>query len=213
MNHYEMAKLCQDSYKYATFSVSECEVLLKYIDGDCFVVCRGTELPKVFPKKHFWENFRNIWDLVRDASLLPSHDKDLGWCHSGFLDGGIQVAEFIAKHADKKQPLYFAGHSLGGALALVCAAKLSAKGFKVREWVGFASPKLSFISDPVLRFQKVNYRFKNDVVPLMPRIRGYRHNYPVIRLLSDRFTKGPATLDDHDIGLYINALRRNQAEG
>ena len=210
MNHYELAKLCQDSYKYATFSVSDCEVLLRY-DGDaCHVVCRGTEIPQLFPDGHVWGNLKNALDVIRDIRIIPWYDKDLGWCHAGFLKGGIGLAEFIEKNMKKETPLHFTGHSLGGALALACAAKLQAKGYNVVTWVGFGSPKLQY-SKKLYRFQQVAYRYKNDVVTLMPRIWGYRHNCPVIRLLSDKINKGKASWDDHGISLYVMALRKTLA--
>lgn len=211
MNHYDLAKLCKESYRYVTFTVAECEVLLKYEAGVLHVICRGTEVPKPFPKQNFLGNLKNAWDVIRDMRVIPWYDKDLGWCHAGFLKGGVKVAELIVKHLDVTQPVHFTGHSLGGALSLVCAAKLSAHGYNVKQWVGFASPKVHFMTRKRFRFRQVNYRFRNDVVPLMPRVRGYRHNYPVIRLMSDEINRGPATWLDHSIDKYIKALRKDTA--
>lgn len=214
MNHAGLVKLCRDSYHYVTFTIAECEVLLKYDedDGHLYVVCRGTEVPKANPK-NLWENFKNLWDVIRDVRIMPWHASDVGWCHAGFLKGGLGIAEFIVNYCPPNQPITLTGHSLGGSLSLVCAAKLKAQGYDVREWVGFGSPKLHFLSKRKFSFQQVNYRFKNDIVPLMPRIPGYRHNYPVIRLLSDQFNKGAATWEHHGVDCYVSAVRSLLASG
>jgi len=196
MDHANLATICQESYAYATFNLGECEAIIKYED-DCQVVAfRGTETGSLFAG-------RGWVDVLRDLRLLPWYDKDCGWCHAGFLKGGRTAAEFLSNKLDRNQPVILTGHSLGGALALICAAKLERRGFSV-SWVGFGSPKTQH-SRKTLDFYQINYRHKADVVPLMARHTWYRHNYPVIRVNKPVEATKP-TWDDHDIQFYIDAL-------
>lgn len=192
-SHRELASIAAESYQHATLNVNECECLIK-IFGDYQVVAfRGTETDKLITGA-------GIWDVITDMRIIPWYDKDLGWMHSGFLSGGRASAEELKEHLSRTKPIYLTGHSLGGALSLVVAGKLKAAGFDVVEWVGFGSPKAQFWSSRVHNVTQTNYRHCSDAVPLKPRVRGYRHNYPVIR--TDYVPGRKATWDDHDIVFY-----------
>ena len=196
MNHLTLARICQESYHYVSFNLGECEAIIKYYD-DCQVIAfRGTEAGALFEGAGWL-------DVVRDMRVIPWYDNETGWVHAGFLKGGRRAAEFLADKLDKDLPIYCTGHSLGGALALMCAVKLFWQGFNIEGWVGFGSPKTQ-LSTLEYGFTQWNYRHKADIVPLMPRFLGYRHNYPVVDLRPDPDRK--ANWDDHGIDLYIKAL-------
>lgn len=110
------------------------------------------------------------------------------------------AAEFIAEHLDRRLPIVCTGHSLGGALAMICARKLQADGFKIREWVGFGAPKVQIGGRPY-SFPQTNYRFRADIVPLLPNLPGYKHQCDVKRLMPD-YQRKP-TWVDHGIQHYV----------
>ena len=190
----ELVQLCADSYHHATFSVGDCEAIIKYYD-DCQVIAfRGTEMDGFFKKLGFI-------DVIRDMRMIPWYSKTLGWCHAGFLKGGRASAEYLDNKLDKSLPTYVTGHSMGAAVGLTCAATLVDMGYDVVKWVGVAGPKAQLFRNTFKGFQQVNYRYRGDIVPLMPRFTPYRHNYPVIQLREDN--KRKATWDDHDIHWYL----------
>jgi len=196
VNHKTLARICAESYQHATFNLGECEAIIKYYD-DCQVVAfRGTETGAMFDGAG-WV------DVLRDMRITPWHDKHAGWVHAGFLKGGRKAADFAEDKLVRDLPVYCTGHSLGGALALMCAVRLYYHGFTIKGWVGFGSPKVQLTSKKY-DFSQWNYRHRADVVPLMPRWTPYRHNYPVIDLRPNPNRK--ATWDDHGIDLYIKAL-------
>lgn len=193
MNHNLLAHICEQSYLRKSFVINECEVLIELIDGFQVVAFRGTEAGALFAGAG-WV------DVIRDMRIMPWYDKDTGWAHAGFLKGGRLMADFLADQLSPRFPIVCTGHSLGGALALACAVKLQAHGFEVAEWVGFASPKFQF-TDKQYSFKQTNYRYRADVVPLMPRYTTYRHNCPIKALNPEAGRK--ATWDDHNIKYYL----------
>ncbi len=193
---HELAKICECSYKHVTLNLHDCEAVILFLKDVQVVAFRGTETGSLFKG-------RGIIDVIRDMRILPWYDIDMGWVHSGFLKGARKSAQTLEKILIKDMPVVLTGHSLGGALSLLCAAKLQAAGFNVLEWVGFGSPKAQLSKRILQGFKQTNYRYRNDVVPLMPRIPLYRHNYPVILIKPDCSVDSSATWDDHDISIYI----------
>lgn len=196
MSHKLLSLICAQSYHTDTYNIGECEVLVKQLDGVQVIAFRGTETGAMFAGAG-WV------DVLRDLRITPWYDKDTGWMHEGFLVGGRRAAAYLKGKLNPDIPVICTGHSLGGALALVCAVKLQAAGFTIDEWVGFGSPKTQ-LSKREHNFTQWNYRHKADVVPLMARCFGYRHNYPVINLQPNPCRE--PTWDDHGINQYIAAL-------
>jgi len=219
-----LAKICKESYDHATYNINECEVIIKYYDTHQVVAFRGTEAGALFDGAGWM-------DVLRDMRIMPWYSKETGWVHAGFLKGAVATADFIADKLVSDLPVICTGHSMGGAVALMAACKLQAKGFVIQEWVGFASP-MTQLTTRTYDFEQWNYRYKSDIVPTLPsyvfklifdfigdsqgnflikkgieilsKKQWYRHNYPVIVLQPD-----PDRLpnwDDHDINLYIQAL-------
>lgn len=144
-----------------------------YGDGDVVVLAfRGTQPTDL-----------RDWMTDTDAKLVPGgHPVYRGLVHQGFenaLDdvwGDILVA--MIPHAEKR--LFVTGHSLGGALATLAAARFATLGHKVSGLYTFGSPR---VGDPAFcaAFDALGlpaYRYVNDldVVPRVPtRLMGYSH--------------------------------------
>lgn len=195
IKHKELAKICMESYKCLTLRVDGCEMLIRFKDGVTIIAFRGTDTFSIF-------HGSGIKDIIRDARILPWYDRDVGWAHRGFLLGGQKSAAILQDHLAKDMPLILTGHSLGGAVSLICALKLQAMGFYVKGWVGFGTPRCIFSKTD--KFDQVNYRYRSDIVPLMPFFNVFRHRYPVIHLQPN--PNRAATWKDHDLQLYYNVL-------
>jgi triacylglycerol lipase len=144
---------------------------------DCVVACRGTE--------------PNEWnDLRADANAAMAVAGTLGKVHSGFngeVDDLWPMLEELLH--DNELAVWFCGHSLGGAMATICASRciLSPIKSNPEELHTFGSPRVGckrYVRQPGLR----HYRWvhNNDIVTRVPPAwMGYRHGGREIYL--DRF--------------------------
>ncbi|QDV24697.1 lipase family protein [Aureliella helgolandensis] len=134
---------------------------------DCVVVCRGTE--------------PNEWnDIKADVNALAVVAETAGRVHLGFkceVDDLWPRLERALKQNEKT--LWFAGHSLGGAMATICAGrcKLSEIPANPEALFTFGSPRVG--DNRYINFVKLaHYRWvnNNDVVcRVPPPWLGYRH--------------------------------------
>ncbi|MCA9129945.1 MAG: lipase family protein [Planctomycetales bacterium] len=134
---------------------------------DCVVVCRGTE--------------PNEWNDIRaDANAVSTLAETAGRVHRGFkreVDDLWPRIELALKENEK--PLWFAGHSLGGAMATICAGrcKLAEIPSNPEAIFSFGSPRVG--NYRYINFVKIrHYRWvnNNDIVTRVPpRWMGYRH--------------------------------------
>jgi hypothetical protein len=85
----------------------------------------------------------NISDWIRDFSIYPEFDDQLGPCDAGFLDGARGVSPMILPNVIGKE-IYVTGHSLGGALAVLIGAILKLDGANVTQIVTFGAPRVGF---------------------------------------------------------------------
>ena len=108
------AERSQEAYEASTFSESGVECLLTLEDGWRCLAFRGTQF--------------DFADIVRDIRAVPWYDRDLGWCHSGFLKGARAIWPAIESSVMVSEPVYLTGHSLGGALATLTGAAMVARG-------------------------------------------------------------------------------------
>ncbi|QDT03913.1 Lipase (class 3) [Rubripirellula lacrimiformis] len=134
---------------------------------DCVIACRGTE--------------PNEWNDVRaDANAAAVLAETAGKVHRGFkqeVDDLWPMLETALINND--QPLWFCGHSLGGAMATICSGRcfLSHIDSNPEQLFTYGSPRvgdrryINFVSLDHFRF--VN---NNDIVTRVPPIlMGYRH--------------------------------------
>lgn len=124
----------------------------------------------------------NIRQWIRDARFLPiAHP--WGAVHAGF-NGGIENAnpnlQAFMVFAVKAKHVWITGHSLGGALAVLAAAKLKMQGI-VSSLYTFGQPRVGlagFAENFEAQLPDRLYRFINqcDIVPRLPPGLIYRHS-------------------------------------
>ncbi len=134
---------------------------------DLIVVCRGTE-------PHEWNDLKadaNAWSVLAEVGRL----------HRGFkaeVDDLWPMIERIIR--ENQRPVWFAGHSLGGAMATVCAGrcKLSSIPSNPKALFTFGSPRVgnrAYIH--AVKLPHYRWVHNNDIVARVPpRWMGYRHS-------------------------------------
>lgn len=135
---------------------------------DCVIACRGTE--------------PNEWNDIRaDANAITAVSETMGRVHRGFkrevddLWPRIETALL-----NNTKTLWFAGHSLGGAMATICAGRcmLSHIPSNPRQLQTFGSPRVG--DKRFVHFCKLDYSRwvnNNDIVARVPPAwMGYRHS-------------------------------------
>jgi triacylglycerol lipase len=134
---------------------------------DIVLACRGTEL--------------NEWnDIQADANAVMSVLGAIGSVHSGF-HSEVEVLWPLLEEILRGNalPIWFCGHSLGGAMATICAyrCKTSKLTLDPRELHTFGSPRVG-CKRYVRHAEITHYRWvhNNDIVTRVPPIwLGYRH--------------------------------------
>jgi triacylglycerol lipase len=134
---------------------------------DVVLTCRGTEPTE-------WN------DVKADANAIMSALGALGNVHSGFnreVDDLWPLMEDLLRQAD--QPVWFCGHSLGGAMATICMyrCKVSSLVQDPQELHTFGSPRVG-CKRWIRHADVTHYRWvhNNDVVTRVPPVfMGYRH--------------------------------------
>jgi len=133
---------------------------------DCLIICRGTE-----PRQ--WN------DIEADANALTIA-VDVGRVHSGFNSEVNELWPLLELHVrENTRPLWFAGHSMGGAMAAVCAVrcKTSPIPSNPNAIFSYGAPRVG--NRPYASVLDVkHYRWvnNNDIVPrIPPAMMGYHH--------------------------------------
>ena len=134
---------------------------------DAVIVFRGTE--------------PNEWNDIRaDANALTALAETVGRVHRGFKREADDIWPYVEKELESNElPLWFCGHSLGGAMATICAGRCMVSHIRSEpeELYTFGSPRVgnnAFVGHVKLE----HYRWvnNNDIVPRVPpRWLGYRH--------------------------------------
>jgi triacylglycerol lipase len=136
-------------------------------EHDVVLACRGTEPTK-------WN------DIKADANAVMSVVGTIGNVHSGFnreVDDLWPLLEEMLRGV--QQPVWFCGHSLGAAMATICAyrCKVSSVTHDPQELHTFGSPRVG--CKRYIRHAAItHYRWvhNNDIVTRVPPVwMGYRH--------------------------------------
>ncbi|MGB0894502.1 MAG: lipase family protein [Parashewanella sp.] len=193
-------------------------------------------------KEYYCMAFRGT-DETKDwlANVNIRHHSALfGEFHSGFWHALADIwSPLFEKYMDLKRrnpkPLFITGHSLGGALATIAAAKLIEIDSPFTSVYTFGQPRVLTRSTARIFNAECKHRFfrfhnNNDIVPRFPtRLSGYSHigTYLYISeeqqihqeigywhrfidnldgLVSSIVTSGIDAIDDHDMQSYLTAL-------
>jgi len=137
-------------------------------DHDSVVVFRGTEV--------------NDWnDIKADANALTAIAETVGKVHRGFKSEVDDIWPHIEKALEvNRKPLWFCGHSLGGAMATICSgrAMLSYIKSEPESVFTYGSPRVG-CKRYVNHVKLPHYRWvnNNDIVTRVPPVfLGYRHS-------------------------------------
>ena len=121
------------------------------------------------------------WVVVRGTSSLVNIRSDVDYnkvvdsrlnipLHKGFADAAVQVYQFAKPLLKSSYETRLAGHSYGGAAAVIVLMLLKEDGFKLGQTMTFGQPKVTnrdgvrkYGTLPLLRFVNVK-----DPVPLLP---------------------------------------------
>ena len=136
-------------------------------DRDAVIVCRGTE-------PHEWN------DIHADANVGTVLAETSGRVHRGFKKEADDLWPLIEKHIKVlDKTLWFTGHSLGAAMATICAYRCysSDECANPTELYTYGSPRVgnkSYVNSlSVKHYRWVN---NNDIVARVPPVwMGYRH--------------------------------------
>lgn len=199
-------------------------------EHDCIVACRGTE--------------PNEWnDVKADCNAFTAVSETVGRVHRGFKkevdDLWPRLEEALISN---EKTLWFCGHSLGGAMATICAGRCFLSHIKStpRQIFTFGSPRVGnkrYVNH--VKLEHVRWVNNNDIVTRVPMLwMGYRHTgtqmyinaYGKLRKMSktqrakDRWRgfwmgvkKGKVDhFADHSMDEYIRAIHnalKEEAEG
>lgn len=141
-------------------------------------------------------------DVITDLRIIPWYDSRLkGFFHAGFLKAARSIEDDIFRDLSLEQPLYITGHSYGGALATIIAARLVTVGYQPAGVMTFGSPRVGFGRAAEILKDTNFYRVvcAGDSIASVPPW-PYSHHLPEYTIPSPGWS-------DHKIGRYIKGLQ------
>ncbi|MFC7328669.1 lipase family protein [Marinactinospora rubrisoli] len=156
------------------FPLQDTEAFVAASDRMIVVAFRGTEPTEL-----------RDWLSDANAPMVP-HSSGRGMVHFGFAEAldaiYPQVLDAVTAARTSGQTLWFTGHSLGGALAMLAAARMhfDDPGLLADGVYTFGQPRtgdgeLSAAYDEAFRGRMFRFVNNNDVVPQLPPPPVYRH--------------------------------------
>ena len=162
-----LSSLITSDYKFIDCNDSQC-VVFKSHNNTIFIAFRGTEMS-------------SLHDIQVDCMVTKRHTQDGGHVHSGFwyaLNAVYdEIQTWMIEHSSLDDMILVTGHSLGGAIATLCGARLTHSDYRPVIYT-FGAPRIgdhAFASrfDHIHLFRFVN---NNDIVPRLPPTKfGYVH--------------------------------------
>lgn len=185
---FEQSLLFAEVSMISYLSIEECNIAagkLGFTDGK-FFNCGGSQAYWFQNKHDSVVVFRGTeaceWnDIQADANALTALAETVGKVHRGFKTEVDDIWPHIEKELEKNtKPLWFCGHSLGGAMAKICAGRCMLSYIKSEPegLFTYGSPRVGcrrYVNHVKLNhFRWVN---NNDVVTRVPPVlMGYRHS-------------------------------------
>ena len=175
IDHRKLAVISKSSYigEQALINLGFSDVCVHRHNNIIAYVClekSSRQAVLVFRGSDDWKDWKMNLDFLKVKSPL---NRDV---HGGFLAAYKKVSEGIVRQLDKLVgwDIHLTGHSLGAALAVICAVH---SGVKFRSVVTFGQPRVFGSNNPVnlSRFNVVRYVNRSDVVCRIPTV-GYCHS-------------------------------------
>jgi len=188
----DYALLAQEAYSSAPdigVESSASRAIVRNTDDGLCVVFPGTD---------------NLACYAADFDITPLDVAGVGKVYKGFWDAWKAISLPIVAVA-AGQPVTLVGHSLGAALALMCAAYMTVGGNPPKAVYGFEPPRVGV--DLGIRTALANvpvhlYRNGNDVVPDLPP----GGNHAALLIAIGKAALPFPNLTDHEIARVIKAL-------
>jgi len=165
------------------FSRNGSQAYVVHNEREIYVIYRGTEL-------------NEIKDLLADSMMWPTDGQKQGKVHSGFARATSQIWPQVNAYIKAEIEMYgmhnnlcFTGHSMGGAMAIISAARTDIVGVVY----AFGAPRTGNKKYAMGIKSKI-YRIhnENDIIPaILPPI-GYRHGGTQYHLFKNQlfYSKG-----------------------
>lgn len=154
--------------------------------GEAVLAFRGTLPPTLHGDEA--DFFRILLDWLNDAKIQQVPGKNLpGLVHKGFLDSLDNLwPGILAFDMSSAKPLYITGHSKGGGLAFLAAARILGQ-FKHKPTgiYTYAGPRVgnqefALAYDASLKAITQRYEYQDDIVPHLPPHTGSWHRAFVV---------------------------------
>lgn len=253
VNAYWMAKISKASYFHIDDEqkTPDTDAILTYLkrEDPGFMSVTGysnnsAQAVMIEHKNYLCMGFRGtdeIDDWLDNLNII-SVDKLFGEFHKGFYNANNDIwASIFNKYQElrkaKKRPLFITGHSLGGAMATVAAAKLVHQDLPFTAAYTFGQPRVmtretSRIFNMEAKSRFFRFQNNNDLVTRVPaRLSGYSHVGTFIYITDEkelyndpgfwfRFVdavdgaveavseKGIDMIEDHDMADYLSAVQQ-----
>lgn len=192
MTPHDYALLAQEAYTAAPdigVEASASRAIIRHTDDGLCVVFPGTD---------------NWASLVADFDIEPFDVVGVGKVYKGFFDA-FEAISLPVMACAAGQPVTLVGHSLGAAMALMCAAYMTVGGNPPKAVYGFEPPRVGVddgIRTALASVPVYLYRNGNDLVTEVPP--GGNHAADVKPIGSAAFPFD--NLTDHQIARVIEAL-------
>lgn len=154
----DFALLAQESYNVAP-DIGQVDTasraIVRQTPGGLVIAFRGSDN-------------RACWEADFDA--FPMDVDGIGKLHRGIWRAWESMSDAVLAAIGGK-PVTLVGHSLGGALALMCAIQMTVSGNSPAAVWGFEPPRISPGPEfgPLLAHVPITlYRNGNDIVPMLP---------------------------------------------
>lgn len=178
-----------------------------YTDTPTFGVAGGSGRAVVYDRAVAFPGTDNIACFLADLDAKAIRVQGLGLVHCGFMDAWKEVAPQVLALSNLE---IVVGHSLGAAMALLCAANLCLIGKPPKVVFAFEAPRVSQ-DDSIAKVLKANgvqvfiYRNGLDIVPDVPRLLGpWQHAVPLTAIGKARHPF--VNVEDHLMANVLAAL-------
>ena len=180
----EPGKSTDDEFKKLGFKFVEhidddsAQGYIVHDEKDIYVIYRGTELAE-----------GELKDMLRNGMFWPTAGQKQGLVHAGFAEATDRVWDEVQEILDRETNKFqldsnvtFAGHSQGGAMAVISAARSK----YVADIYTFGAPRAGN-AEYCRNIQSRSYRVTNgnDIIPVILPPIGYRHGGPEYKLFNN----------------------------